>query len=394
MSLLDFLASSDWDDDDDFDPPDEGVSPVRRLLGAIVLAAAAGGIGYAAGRAAIADDEDDTSGDGRSGPGTQERGAYRAAERGRGRGADSPGEIPTRGWKDILLRTYEEIGKDRVPAIAAGVTYYALLALFPAIGALAAIYGLFTDPGTIAKHFEQAKAILPYGAADIVGSQLKSLAEKGSGTLSVTFIFSLLVSLWSANSGTKALLDALNVAYDETEHRSFIKLNAVSLAFTLVGMLTILVVFAAILALPIVLAYVPLGPLGEWALRIGRFVVIIVVVALALAVLYRFGPDRREPQWRWVTMGSALAAIVWAIASAGLSFYASNFAHYDATYGSLGGVIGLMVWIWVSTMVILAGAELNAEIEHQTARDTTEGGRKPLGARDATMADTVGEAKG
>lgn len=393
MPLFDFLAGSDRTLDG-FRDGDGGVSSLKRLMGAVALAAAAAGIGYAAGRASLADAGDETGGGDRSGPGTQERGGRRGMEPGRGRGADSPTEIPTAGWKDIALRTYEEIGKDRVPAIAAGVTFYGLLALFPAIGAVAAIYGLFNDPGTIARQFEEAKAFLPYGAADIVGGQLQALTAKGSGTLGFTFLFGFLVSLWSANSGTKALLDALNVAYDEKEERSFFKLNAVSLAFTVVGLILVLVVFAAVVGLPIVLAYVPLGPFSEWALRIGRFVVIVLIVALALSLLYRFGPDRREAKWRWVTMGSSVAALVWAIASAGLSYYASNFAHYDATYGSLGGVIGLMIWIWVSTTVILAGAELNAEIEHQTARDTTEGPGKPLGARDATMADTVGAAKG
>ncbi|WP_406854297.1 YihY/virulence factor BrkB family protein [Alsobacter sp. KACC 23698] len=314
------------------------------------------------------------------------------AQPGRGRSATSPTEIPTPGWKDILWRTYEEINNDRVMAIAAGVTFYALLALFPAIAAFVAIYGLFADPATIQSHLDQAKEILPYGASDIIGEQLKTVTAKGSSTLGITFIVSLLISLWSANSGVKAMLDALNIAYNETEKRSFIKLNAISLVFTLGGFVFLILAIGAVVVVPIVLNVLPLGPALTWVVAIGRWVALLLVVVLALALLYRYGPSRTEPQWRWVTPGSAAAAIVWVVASGGLSIYASHFANYDKTYGSLGAAIGFMIWMWVSTIIILAGAELNSEIEHQTARDTTEKKGAPMGARGAVMADTVGRS--
>jgi membrane protein len=364
--------------------------PLLAILGAVGAAALAGGLGFVVGVARGVQLDPGEAGFDRGSPDEQNPAA--ALDPSRGRLADSPTQIPPKGWKDILWRTWGEIGKDRVTSIAAGVTYYSILALFPAVAAAVAIYGLFTDPMTITRHFEQVREFLPYGAADIIGGQLRSISAKGSGTLGLTFAIGLVVSLWSANAGTKALLDALNIAYDEEERRSFVKLNAVALAFTLGGILFAVLALAAFLGVPLVLAYLPLGPAATWAILIGRWVVMAALIALALALLYRYGPNRREPKWRWITVGSAVASVGWLVASAALSFYATRFANYDATYGSLGGIIGLMVWIWVSAIVILVGAEINAEVEHQTARDSTVGGRKPIGTRGATMADTIGQA--
>ncbi len=335
---------------------------------------------------------------GRAAP-AEARGSARSAavsgeDDGRGRGADAPHEIPKRGWKDILLRTWEEMQKDRVLAIAAGVTFYALLALFPAIAAFVSIYGLFADPATVERHFADIRQYMPYGAADIIGERLKAVSAQGPTTLGFTTAFGILVSLWSANSGMKAVLDALNVAYEEEEKRSFLKLNAVSLAFTIGAALFLLLAIGAVVVVPALLALFPLGPVAEWAARIGRWVAIVLLLIGALALLYRYGPSRREPEWKWVSPGSILAAVLWVAASVALSIYAQNFANYDETYGSLGAVIGFMIWMWVSSTIIVAGAELNAEAEHQTARDSTEGGEKPMGVRGAKMADTVGEARG
>jgi membrane protein len=385
------MSTTDWFRPASSSRPAARGGPFLAILGALGAAALAGGIGFVVGFARGGALENGESGFDRSSP--DEKNPARALDPARGRMAVAPTQIPAKGWKDILWRTWGEIGKDRVTSIAAGVTYYSILALFPAVAAAVSIYGLFTDPMTITRHFEEVKQFLPYGAADIIGGQMRSVAAKGNGTLGLTFAIGLVASLWSANAGMKALLDALNIAYDEEEHRSFVKLNAVALAFTLGGILFVVVALAAFLGVPLVRSYVPLGPAAKWAILIGRWVVMAVLVALALAVLYRYGPDRREPKWRWITVGSAAASVGWLVASAALSFYATRFANYDATYGSLGGIIGLMVWIWVSAIVILVGAELNAEVEHQTTRDSTVGGRKPMGARDATMADTIGEAK-
>jgi membrane protein len=220
------------------------------------------------------------------------------------------------------------------------------------------------------------------------------VAAQGSGTLGATFFTGLAISLWSANAGIKALIDALNIVYGEAEKRGLIKLNALSLTFTIGIIAFMLLAMGAMVALPIVLDYVGLGRTTETLIKLGRWPVMFLVVAFGIALLYRYGPSRDTAKWRWVTWGSALAAFVWIVASILFSWYAANFGSYNKTYGSLGAAIGFMTWIWISTIVILVGAELDAEMEHQTARDTTEGSPKPLGSRGAKMADTVGEATG
>src|SRR5437764_15006762 len=314
-----------------------------------------------------------------------------AADDGRGRSAEKPSEIPARGWKDILWRVYAGISDDRILANAAAVTFYALLALFPAIAALVSIYGLFADPASIQQQLDSVSGVLPGGAVDVIRDQLNRLVAQPRGTLGVSFVIGLVVALWSANGGIKALFDALNVVYGEEEQRSFIRLNAITLAFTVALIGFVLVAMACIVALPVALNYLP-GFMG-FILNIVRWPVMLVLVAVAIAVIYRYGPSRDEPKWRWITWGSAFAALAWLGFSALFSFYAARFGSFNKTYGSLGAVIGFMTWMWLSVAVILIGAKLNAETEHQTARDSTEGSPKPLGARGAKMADTVGPSR-
>src|SRR3954453_6873048 len=314
-------------------------------------------------------------------------------EHGRGREATSPHEIPAKGWKDIVWRTYEEINKDRILAVAAGVTFYGLLGLFPALAALVSIYGLFADPATIQDHLNLLSGVLPGGALDIIGEQVKRITSKGSGTLGFTFFSGLAISLWSANAGVKAVFDALNVAYNEEEKRGFIALNLRSLAFTLGMIVFALVAIGAIVVVPVLLNFIGLGTVTEWIISLARWPVLLGAIVLVLAVLYRYGPSRDTAQWRWISAGSLVAGVVWVAASMLFSWYVANFGNYNETYGSLGAVIGFMTWMWLSTTVVLVGAELNAEIEHQTVHDTTEGPEKPLGARGARMADSVGAAK-
>lgn len=316
-----------------------------------------------------------------------------AAEPGRGREADTPTEIPATGWKDILWRTYEEFGKDRVMSVAAGVTYYALLAIFPAIAALVSIYGLFADPATIQEHLNALSGVLPGGALEIVGEQVSRIASQGGGALGFAFIFGLALSLWSANAGMKAVFDALNIVYDEEEKRSFVRLNLMSLTFTLGALLFIILAIGGIIVLPIVLDFIGLGSGTEWLLSLARWPVLLIGVVLGLSLVYRYGPSRDKAEWRWVTPGGIVAAVLWIVGSMLFSWYVSNFGSYNETYGSLGAVIGFMTWIWLSSVIVLLGAEINAEMEHQTAKDTTEGAHQPMGARGAQMADTVGVAK-
>jgi membrane protein len=313
-------------------------------------------------------------------------------ERGRGRRAATPSEIPAPGWKDILLRVWKNIGEDRVMLVAAGVTFYCLLAIFPAIAALVAIYGFFSDPASISSHIDKLSGVMPGGALDVIRNQMNQVASQGPSKLGVAFIISFLVSLWSANAGIKSILDALNLVYDEPEKRGLIRLNLLSLAFTVAAILFILVAIACIAALPAVASSQLQGATAVIA-QIVRWPILFIIIAVGLAFVYRYGPSRAEPQRRWITWGSAFASIAWIAVSLGFSWYAANFGSYNKTYGSLAAVVVLMFWLWLSAAIILIGAELDAEMENQTTRDTTVGRGKPMRARGARMADTVGAAQ-
>lgn len=310
-------------------------------------------------------------------------------DKGHGRHADRPGEIPLAGWKSILWRVYEEMGDDRVTLVAAGVTYYLLLAIVPGLAAFVSLYGLFADPATVSDHLAQLRAFIPGGGMDVLETQLKRLASKGDTTLGLSLVISFAVSLWSANAGVKSLFEAMNVAYDERESRSFFKLNAISLSFTLSLIVVSLLMIGLAVVLPILLGYLGLGTGLEWLISGISLLLMIVVLSLGLAALYRWGPDRANAKWRWITPGTILTLVVTTIVSLLFSWYAANFGSYDATYGSLGALIGFMTWIWLTMIILIVGGELNSEMEHQTARDTTTGARQPLGQRGATMADRV-----
>lgn len=312
----------------------------------------------------------------------------------RGRQAHAPSQIPARGWRDILWRTWEELNNDRILLVAAGVAFYVLLALIPALAAFISLYGLFLDPADVNRHVGALAGILPDAGLELVRDQVARLASQGSGALSLTFAIGLAVSLWSATAGMKAIIDALNIAYEETEKRSFIRLTGEALLMTLGAMVFLVVAMAGLAVLPLALANVGLGAWSARLIDLGRWPVLAVLVVVALAVVYRYGPSRSRPLWRWITWGSVVAALGWLAFSMLFSWYVANLADLNATYGSLGAVIALMTWIWLSTTIVLTGAELNAEIEHQTAVDTTEGTPKPMGSRRAVMADTVGEARG
>ncbi len=313
-----------------------------------------------------------------------------AAER--GREATTPAEIPPRGWRDVIARVYNDLSEHRILAIAAGVTFYALLAIFPAIAAFVALYGLFSDPATIGAHLNALSGLLPAEGMSIIQDQIHRVAAQGAAKLGVTSIIGLLVSLWSANAGMKAIFDALNVVYQEREKRGFFRLNAVTLAFTLAGMAMVALSLGVMVAVPPALQVLRLPAAVETAIAFLRWPALLALIAVAISLVYRFGSSRDEPKWRWVSWGGAFAAVVWLCASLLFSWYAANLGNFNETYGSLGAVIGFMLWMWVSTIVLLTGAELNAEMEHQTAKDTTEGAPRPLGERGAVMADTIGRS--
>ena len=315
-----------------------------------------------------------------------------AMQLGHGRHAKSPFAIPWAGWKDIFWRTYQRIDDDRLLATAGGVVFFGLLAVFPAVTALVSSYGLFADPSTISSNLHSLAMLLPEGAFQIVEDQVTRVVSNGNTALGVTFLFGLLLAIWSANAGVKAIFDALNVAYEEREKRSFVRLNTVSLAFTVGGIGALLLMVGTVVAFPLALNHLGIAPESRLIVALARWPVLFVILLAALAVLYRFAPSRDAPRWQWLSLGAVTAAILWIAGSALLSWYLSEFANYNATYGSLGAAIGLMMWMWMSAIVIMFGAELNSEIERQTLRDTTTGPPKPLGTRQAVSADTVGAA--
>lgn len=314
-------------------------------------------------------------------------GVFEAQEPGRGRTAERPHHIPWRGWRDILWRTWREMEEDRLTVVAGGVTYYTLLAIFPALGVFVSIYGLVADVRMVQEQLIQLSSIFPPEAVRLLGEQMLRLANGEAASLSLAFVISLLLSIWSASAGMRALFDGLNVAYDENEKRSYVLRMALTYGFTIALLLFLSAISAILVAAPLALESLHLRE--DWLIA-ARWPLVYVVAAAAFAIVYRYGPSRAPARWRWVAPGSLAAAFCWMAGSAGFSWYLNNVARLDATYGSLGTVIGFMLWVWLSVMVVLLGAELNAEIEHQTAIDSTTGPAMPMGQRGAAMADTVG----
>ncbi|WP_240534970.1 YihY/virulence factor BrkB family protein [Notoacmeibacter marinus] len=308
---------------------------------------------------------------------------------GRGRQARSVTDIPAAGWKDVLLRVYQEITDDRVLLVAAGVTFYLLLAMVPALSALVSVYGLFTDPTQIQEQIAMLSGFIPGGGMEILEQQMSRLASQGKTTLGLTFAISLGLALWSANAGMKSIFEGMNVAYDEVEERGFIKLTLVSLLFTVCFLVSIVAVLALVLALPALIALFNLPDSWSWIAQIAGYILLAVAVSLGIAAIYRWGPSRANARWEWITPGMIVSLIVLVVMSVIFTWYAANFGSYNETYGSLGALIGFMTWIWLAVAILMIGAELNAELEHQTRRDTTTSPREPMGERGAVVADRV-----
>ncbi len=276
--------------------------------------------------------------------------------------------------------------------VAAGATFYLVLSLFPTLAAFVSLYGFVADPAGIAGQIGPLVGLLPSGGVELIRGQLESLAGQDRDALTFGFLLAFAIAFWSANSGVKVLFEALNIAYEEREKRSFIALNLTAFALTLGGMLTSIVLLLSVVVAPLALAVLNLGRFSETILWLGRWPVAFAIIVIAISLVYRFGPSREPAKWRWITWGSLLATTVWIVVSIGFSFYLENFADYNATYGSLGAFIGFMLWIWISVVILIVGAELNAEIEHQTAVDSTTGEPLPMGERGAVVADTLGKA--
>ncbi|MCB2053199.1 MAG: YihY/virulence factor BrkB family protein [Geminicoccaceae bacterium] len=314
----------------------------------------------------------------------------RRNEEGRGRRAETPRAIPKPGWYDIALRTKNEMSADHVSMVSAGVAFYGLLALFPAIAALVSIWGLVFDPQEVVRQIDQLRGILPEEAAAIVEDQATKVASGAGSAVSLAAIGGLALTLYSAAKGMKALIEGLNMIYDEEEKRGFFALNLTALLLTL-GMLVVMIAtLVMITVVPALLGHLGLGPMIETLVTWLRWPILFVVMILALAVLYRFAPSRAKPRWRWVSPGAVIATVLWVAGSMAFSFYVRSFGSYNETYGSIGAVVILLMWFWLSALIVLMGAELNSEIEHQTGHDTTTGSPEPMGERGAHAADTLG----
>jgi membrane protein len=309
-----------------------------------------------------------------------------------GREAERPSEIPPRGWFAVLRRVKAEVKEDNVPLLAAGVAFYAMLAIFPAIIAVVTVYGMVADPAQVESQVGELAKSLPSGADQLLTEQLKSVTSAGRQSLSIGLALSLLGVLWSASGGVQGLVKGLNLVYDERETRGFLKLRGLSLLLTLGAIVVAVTAIALIAVFPGFVDSLGLGRAGELAASIGRWVVLALLVLAALAVVYRYAPDRANPRWRWVSWGAVVALVLWLLGSVGFSWYVDNFGKYNQTYGALAAVIILLLWLFLSAFVVLLGAEFDAETERQTARDTTTGPSRPLGQRDAEVADTLGES--
>ena len=316
----------------------------------------------------------------------------RSRESGRGREAETPEQIPVRGWQDIVWRVIWSISADRILSTSGGVAFFALVAIFPGIAAIVSLYGLFADASTVGDHLTLLAGILPGGVLTLIADQITLIVRQENDTLGAAFALGLLVAFVSANSGVAALFDALNVVYDESEKRSLVRFYATTLLFTLAGVVFVVLAISAVVVLPLVLNFIGSATTTERLVSILRWPILLVTVVVSLGFIYRYGPSRRDARWRWVTWGSIVAALLWIGTSMLFSWYVATFDSYNRIYGSLGAGVGFMIWLWISAVIVLLGGELNAEMEHQTAHDTTQGAPRPLGSRGAVMADHVGRA--
>lgn len=310
---------------------------------------------------------------------------------GKGRHAQSPAQIPTPGWKQILLRVWQEKNDDNIGIVAAGVAFYFLLAIFPASNAFITLYGLMNDAESARREIGSLAGMMPSEARDLLLAQFSEIDAKSTATLGSAAVISVILAIWSSMKGTNALVVALNIVYDETENRSFIYRKLLTFGMTLGAFLFLALALTLIAGLPVYLKSLGLGEWIEmlfsflrWPLLAGLFMVI-------MAVLYRYAPSREEPEWRWVTPGSVVATVLWILGSLLFSWYVSNFASYNETFGSLGGVVVLLMWFYLTAFIICLSGELNAEAEHQTRKDSTDDGEQPIGTRGAYVADHVAE---
>jgi membrane protein len=311
---------------------------------------------------------------------------------GRGRHAERPQDVPAPGWKDIGWRVLGEVSDKNLFLVASGVAFTVLLALFPGLAALVSIYGLVLDPGQVENQVNSLSGIVPEQTRQMIAQELHSLAASSSGSLSIGLVVSLVLALWTARGGMSGLMSGINIAYEQTESRSFIRFNLTALVLTFGLIVGGIVAIGLVGGLPAAVQAIGFGAVLNWLMLIVEWPLLAVLVMLGLAVLYRYAPDRDPPQWHWVSPGAIAATALWIVGSIGFSVYVGNLGSYNKTYGALGGAVVLMTWLYLSALVVLLGAAINAQSEKQTAKDTTRGRPEPMGRRDAVAADNLGES--
>jgi membrane protein len=310
----------------------------------------------------------------------------------RGRFADAPWRIPWLGWRDVVARTWNGLWDDRLFAVAGSVAFFTLLSLAPSLSVLVTIYGFLADATTAVDRLAALLGPLPDIVRDLVTEQTQRLATQSTQKLTTALLVSFLVAAWSANAAVKALFDGLNVVYGEDEKRSFLHFNAVAMAATLCAIVMLALAAVAIALAPPVLVRLPLPAAAETLISVARWPAFYAIAAVAFGALYWLGPSRVRPRLVWILPGAIAAAVAWACMSAAFSAYVVRVGDLSALYGSLATIVIAMIWIWLSALVVLVGAKLNAELERQTMVDTTVGAPKPAGARGAAVADTAGPA--
>lgn len=307
-----------------------------------------------------------------------------------GRTADSPLQTPARGWKQVAVRTWKQSSEDNIGLVAAGVAFYGFLALVPLLGATVLTYGIVADPQTVVGNVKSLASVMPQDAAKLIGDQLMGVVQTSGGKKGLGLVLAIAVALFGAGNAAGSIITALNIAYEQEETRGFLKVNLLSLAITAGVVLMAVVALLAIAALGYLEKLFPHAPSILLGLgKILSYVLLLLGAAAGAATLYRYGPNRDRAKWEWISPGTIFAAVAWLILTLGFGFYVAHFGNYNKTYGSLATVVILVTWMYLSAYVFLFGAELNSELEHQTAKDTTAGGPKPLGDRGAWSADHV-----
>ena len=320
-----------------------------------------------------------------------EKESERIYANGQGYSAPTPSEIPKAGWWSICRRVYASLSSKNLSILAAGVAFYAMLSIFPALAALVALYGLIADPGTVQQQIHAIHGIIPGEAQQVIETYLKSLVTSNSSKLGLGLIVSVLIALWSARAGTVSLIQALNITYEEPEKRGFVRYQAIAIGLTIAAIVSAIITLMLVAAVPAMMRFLPFSDYAKMAGYGVTWIILFVLVSIGVAAVYRFMPSREEPKWRWVSWGGIIATLIWVAASVAFSVYVAKFGNYDKTFGSLGAVVILLTWLYLSAYVVLLGACFNAEMERQTARDTTTGAERPMGQRGAKMADTVAQ---